>query len=161
MWTIIELMAFEMSKLTQSPLEAELKERLRRKSLAKSRGQPYLVVPHTVHIPAYLQQAIPLLTPYVAKGESSHSAQPWTRVPNLHRNAKESCSLVWQSEHILNHSGGTPSQGLVGKTVGVCLASIHFQNASCPQFQWLVPILSPTVITHVSGSISVSSSWHP
>src|SRR4029434_7698903 len=45
-----------------------------------TQGSTYLGVPHTVHIlgtpPMASQQAIPLLTPFVAKGESIHPTQP-------------------------------------------------------------------------------------
>ena len=52
------------------------------------------------------QQGIPLLTPFVAKGERGHPTRTRTRVyrvPNMHsdRNAKEPGSMAWQSEHIL------------------------------------------------------------
>ena len=72
-------------------------------------GSTFLGVPHTVFMgapPMTSQRVIPLLTPFVAKGERGHPTRTRTRVyrvPNMHsdRNAKEPGSLVWQSEHIL------------------------------------------------------------
>ena len=64
--------------------------------------------------PMTSQRAIPLLTPFIAKGERGHPTRTRTRVyrvPNMHsdRNAKEPGSMAWQSEHILICSDGTSS----------------------------------------------------
>ena len=72
-------------------------------------GSTFLGVPHTMFTgapPMTSQQGIPLLTPFVAKGERGHPTRTRTqvyRVPNMHsdRNAKEPGSMAWQSEHIL------------------------------------------------------------
>ena len=74
-----------------------------------------LGVPRMAHTvggpPMTSRQAIPLLTPFVAKGRRSHPTRLRTqvsRVPNRgsDRNAKEPGSLGWQSEHTHNSSDG-------------------------------------------------------
>src|SRR4029434_944366 len=77
-------------------------------------------VPHTgVHLPGgpshsftgpppmTAQRSIPLLTPFVAKGERGHPTRTRTRVyrvPNMHSdcNTKEPGSMAWQPESIFN-----------------------------------------------------------
>ena len=80
------------------------------------RGQSHLGVHHVAHTmgapPMASWQAIPLLTPFVAKGRRSHPT--WLRtqvsgVPNVRsdRNAKEPGLLIWQSEHTHSPSDGS------------------------------------------------------
>ena len=73
-------------------------------------GSTFLGVPHTMFTgapPMTSQQGIPLLTPFVAKGERGHSTRTRTqvyRVPNMRsdRHTKEPGSMAWQPESIFN-----------------------------------------------------------
>ena len=70
-------------------------------------GSTFLGVPHTMFTgapPMTSQQSIPLLTPFVAKGERDHPTRTRTRVyrvPNMDsdRHTKEPGSMAWQPEH--------------------------------------------------------------
>src|SRR4029434_9371188 len=71
-------------------------------------GSSILGVPHTMFTgapPMTSQQGIPLLTPFVAKGEQGHPTRTQTqvyRVPNMRsdRHTKELGSMAWQPESI-------------------------------------------------------------
>ena len=73
-------------------------------------GSTFLGVPHTMFTgapPMTSQQGIPLLTPFVAKGERGHPTRTRTRVyrvPNMRsdRHTKEPGSMAWQPESIFN-----------------------------------------------------------
>ena len=73
-------------------------------------GSTFLGVPHTMFtgaLPMTSQQGIPLLTPFVAKGEQGHPTRTQTqvyRMPNMlsDRHTKEPGSMAWQPESIFN-----------------------------------------------------------
>ena len=75
-------------------------------------GSTFLGVPHTMFTgapPMTSQQGIPLLTPFVAKGEHGHPTRTRTqvyRVPNMlsDRHTKEPGSMAWQPESIFIRS---------------------------------------------------------
>src|SRR4029434_1225560 len=75
-------------------------------------GSTFLGVPHTMFMgepPMTSQQGIPLLTPFVAKGEQGHPTQTRTqvyRVPNMLSDChtKEPGSMAWPPESIFIRS---------------------------------------------------------